>query len=1344
MAPGTREKTRKVATPKPASKTATSTKAKASESAKPRRAKNVTDNDDNEDAVSSPEKSRKRAADYFEGHGDEHAGPSTDKKTEKPQKKAKTSAPHNVKPSKDDGHPVETAKTFPGGDMVEMDPEEVEHIKPEKPNKAKDTKPIKARKASSAKNQEVAKVPSKKSKAKKDDEPLEEVVDVADTNEGTITRQTSKGSKRAVSSKAIDDSPAEMVLGIEVDEAPVALEIQVVVEAATTGKKKSAPNAKGAKKTIDPTEVTTGPTEGPSKKNGLKSADKISANTKSDKKPRASKKDDISIEKARTNGNTEGALEEESSKTRKRKAPADVDSDAIKSKLLGPIAEAASSKKKQKKSEAKISEKASGTVGSLLNSGKEAAMHGMTAAKNLLNDIAGGAEDSLMGDITGTASDAVDVKIDEKQKPTKSIKKSKGKAKDDNPPPADDEFEGLDREDASDLVSGQEDDGKEDDQTAALLKGFESDEDDDDEPPNDMGFETGQEVPGLPDKRGLSAKLKKAMGNEDKGVVYIGRIPHGFHEHEMRSYFAQFGTVNHVRLSRSKKTGNSKHYAFLEFASAEVAQIVANTMDNYLMFGHILKCKLVPKEQVHQSLWKGADRRFKKVPWNKIEGRKLEVPVGRDVWEKRVETERKRREKKAEQTKAIGYEFEGMGLKAVQDLPVKETKAIESSDETVEQEKTLVVDAGDGAMVVSEEVKTKKIKKGKKSKTGDNEGFVETVKALVGKGAEIVRESLGEVGGLTKDAGTTTKDSVSNTAENIVEATPEITKGVKKFAKKAKGKAAAATEKTTAVANDTVEQAMESDIASKVAEKSAESKDLAATAVENAMRAVRDTVNSATDTANQLGDKDFSGQAADTVQQAKDASGPVVEKARGAAHNVSSTAENLVDSTKKATKKGKSKTAPLLENAKETAQTSIENSKQASGPVLETATGVAENVAALANDSVAATKTAVKKGKAKAAPVVEGSKGVAQGITENVGRVAKKGTKAATTNKNGEEVGVAKKASELASAAVEKASEVASGVADKASKVASGAADKASEVASEVTQTATDAKNAAPGLAEEAFEAAKGAAETVADSVMTGAQGLAHHAESVATTTTEQAGKAVRGAKKGARKAADSAAELADAVTEAAKDAAHRAEPTAAAIAETADSVVKNGKKAAKNAKDTTAQFSKDTVETISSTAQGVIEKAGPIANVVTEQASNGIESTKATASAAMDVLPAVGKTITTTTGDAVAIAQDAGTDVVQKVSGKGRKRKSEAADISEEIVDVVEQGTIGHIEMTGMTEEVTTEVIEELTIQETEDTEKVTKKTKRFSKKELKPTITEEVGEGSSERKVKRSRKST
>ena len=78
--------------------------------------------------------------------------------------------------------------------------------------------------------------------------------------------------------------------------------------------------------------------------------------------------------------------------------------------------------------------------------------------------------------------------------------------------------------------------------------------------------------------------------DQKKGVVYLGRIPHGFYEQEMKSYFSQFGTVSRLRLSRNKKTGHSKHYAFIEFESRKVAEIVAETMNNYLLFNRLLKC----------------------------------------------------------------------------------------------------------------------------------------------------------------------------------------------------------------------------------------------------------------------------------------------------------------------------------------------------------------------------------------------------------------------------------------------------------------------------------------------------------------------------------------------------------------------------------------------------------------------------------------------------------------------------------------------------------------------------------------------------------------------------------
>ena len=195
----------------------------------------------------------------------------------------------------------------------------------------------------------------------------------------------------------------------------------------------------------------------------------------------------------------------------------------------------------------------------------------------------------------------------------------------------------------------------------------------------------------------------------------------------MRSYFSQFGDVNHVRLSRSKKTGRSKHYAFLEFASAEVAKIAAETMNNYLLFGHILKCSIVPKEQVHANLWKGADRRFKTVPWAKIEARKLDLPKGQSEWQKKVEKERKRRSAQAAKMKDIGYDFEPTELEEPVPVPKSKKKALEPKPEAkkakkatkpkpAKEEKTIIVaSTADDGVVVSEVVKkTTKTKESKK------------------------------------------------------------------------------------------------------------------------------------------------------------------------------------------------------------------------------------------------------------------------------------------------------------------------------------------------------------------------------------------------------------------------------------------------------------------------------------------------------------------------------------------------------------------------------------------------------------------------------------------------------
>ncbi|KAJ1975192.1 nucleolar protein [Dimargaris xerosporica] len=116
----------------------------------------------------------------------------------------------------------------------------------------------------------------------------------------------------------------------------------------------------------------------------------------------------------------------------------------------------------------------------------------------------------------------------------------------------------------------------------------------------------------------LSSKMKERLAQVtakegDRGVVYIGRIPHGFYEDEMRKYFGQFGRVTRLVISRNKTTGKSRHYGFVEFAHKEVAQVVAQTMHNYLLSGRLLQCVVVPPEKVHPQLFRDAGRKIRPV-----------------------------------------------------------------------------------------------------------------------------------------------------------------------------------------------------------------------------------------------------------------------------------------------------------------------------------------------------------------------------------------------------------------------------------------------------------------------------------------------------------------------------------------------------------------------------------------------------------------------------------------------------------------------------------------------------------------------------------------------------------
>ncbi|KAE8337632.1 hypothetical protein BDV24DRAFT_139609 [Aspergillus arachidicola] len=283
--------------------------------------------------------------------------------------------------------------------------------------------------------------------------------------------------------------------------------------------------------------------------------------------------------------------------------------------------------------------------------------------------------------------------------PKEKTTKAKASTKAKKPEPVAEESDDGEMDDEESAVSGASasEDEEEDDRTAALIRGFESSGDEDES--GDEGFNPDQPVPKIPDSKKAKRKiLKKQKENkqeaEEPGTVYVGRIPHGFYEHQMKAYFSQFGEISRLRLSRNRITGRSKHYAFIEFTSTSVAKVVAGTMDNYLMYGHILKCKYVPQEQLHPELWKGANRRFKRTPWNRIEKKRLDKAKTREQWSERIDREQKRRLAKAEKLKALGYELELPQLKSVDEVPIQqeESKTIEAS-ETVFDEPVKAIEA---------------------------------------------------------------------------------------------------------------------------------------------------------------------------------------------------------------------------------------------------------------------------------------------------------------------------------------------------------------------------------------------------------------------------------------------------------------------------------------------------------------------------------------------------------------------------------------------------------------------------------------------------------------------------
>lgn len=194
---------------------------------------------------------------------------------------------------------------------------------------------------------------------------------------------------------------------------------------------------------------------------------------------------------------------------------------------------------------------------------------------------------------------------------------------------------------------------------------------------------------------------------EPRGVVYIGHLPNGFFEPQMRQFLQQFGTVTRLRLSRSKKNARSKGYAFVEFDDEDVAQIVADTMDKYLLFGRQLVAKILPAEKRHPALFRGAGKVMqptdrKKRALQRLQHNKKRGDDSADADDKASSTpavtsrQQSRRLKKEQRKRGvlagmgIDYDFEGWLAAKKDSKKKKEKKKSGGAEPTAGSEKKAV------------------------------------------------------------------------------------------------------------------------------------------------------------------------------------------------------------------------------------------------------------------------------------------------------------------------------------------------------------------------------------------------------------------------------------------------------------------------------------------------------------------------------------------------------------------------------------------------------------------------------------------------------------------------------
>ena len=175
------------------------------------------------------------------------------------------------------------------------------------------------------------------------------------------------------------------------------------------------------------------------------------------------------------------------------------------------------------------------------------------------------------------------------------------------------------------------------------------------------------------EEKNIKKNKKREIQNEEgissnpsTGVIYVGHLPWGFLDDNLKKYFSQFGNITRIISPKSSKTGRSVGYAFIEFEDEETARIAAKTMNNYILFEKILKCSFVEDKKKYDRIFLKWKKKFEFKERYKIQCEKMKKKNKEEI-KTMIQGLLDREEQRREKMKELGIKYEYKGFKEIVD-----------------------------------------------------------------------------------------------------------------------------------------------------------------------------------------------------------------------------------------------------------------------------------------------------------------------------------------------------------------------------------------------------------------------------------------------------------------------------------------------------------------------------------------------------------------------------------------------------------------------------------------------------------------------------------------------------